>query len=131
MGAAKDSGMKDTAAPALIAQERGLNKQAAAGVVRRTQLASLEFTADVVDAVASGWKSFRNEINQSNAILDSSVLRGSVEAAATFLEGVAKAARMSYERFEAAAPAVAAAPAEIDYDKLATLVAAKLQALKQ
>jgi len=99
----------------------------AEGAVRRTQMAAVEFTTDVADAVAAGWKTFREQLSQSNSVIDTNIVRGSVEAAASFLEGVAKATRRSLERFDAtAAPPATRAP-EIDYDKLSTMLAQKLQ----
>lgn len=105
--------------------ERDLKKTEAVGAVRSARLASVEFATGVADAVASGWRSFRDELATSDHLLDGTVVSGSVEAAATFLEGVARATRTSYAAFEAR-PRTAPAPA-IDYDKLAKLVAAELR----
>jgi len=129
MAASKDSGqMVDGKALA----ERGLNKpntpQQITGTIRRAQMASVEFTTDFVEAVANGWKSFRDELNQSTQLLDGKLVRGSVEAAATFLEGIAKATRRSYDVYQYATPATPAPAGELDYEKLAKLVAANLQA---
>ncbi|MEO8842057.1 MAG: hypothetical protein ABI591_18960 [Kofleriaceae bacterium] len=99
----------------------------AEGTVRRTQMAAVEFTTDVADAVAAGWKTFREQLSQSNSVLDTNVVRGSVEAAASFLEGVAKATRRSLERFDATAASPATRAPEIDYEKLSSMVAQKLQ----
>jgi hypothetical protein len=102
--------------------------QVAEGTIRRAQMAGVEFTTDFVDAVAAGWKQFRDQLNQSNTILDASVVRGSVEAAAAFLEALAKATRKSYDRFQYTSSAPAAA--EIDYDKLAKALAAHMPPAK-
>jgi hypothetical protein len=109
--------------------ERSLKKEpGSAGPVLRAQRAGVEFTADVADAFASGWKSFRDRMVESNQLFDGSVLRGSVEAAATFLEGIAKATRNSYEQFCATrGPTASTVPAEIDYNRLAKLVAAEMR----
>jgi hypothetical protein len=109
--------------------ERSLKKDSgSAGPVLRAQRAGVEFTADVADAFASSWKSFRDRIVASNQLFDGSVLRGSVEAAATFLEGIAKATRNSYDQFCATrGSAATTAPADIDYDRLAKLIAAEMR----
>jgi hypothetical protein len=110
--------------------ERNLDKPSAAGTegtVRRTQMAAVEFTSDVAGAFAAGWNTFRDQLNKSNSVLDTNIVRGSVEAAAAFLEGVAKATRRSVERFDATASAQAARVPEIDYEKLSSMVAQKLQ----
>ena len=107
--------------------ERSLKKgSGAAGPVIRAQRAGVEFTADVADAFASGWKSFRDRIVESNQLFDGSVLRGSVEATATFLEGIARAARNGCDRFQATT-AASTVPADLDYDRLAKLIAAEMR----
>ncbi|MEO8549724.1 MAG: hypothetical protein ABI678_07115 [Kofleriaceae bacterium] len=110
--------------------DKNLNKPGttgAEGTVRRTQMAAVEFTTDVADAVAAGWKTFREELSKSNSVIDTNVVRSSAEAAAAFLEGVAKATRRSIERFDATAAAPAGRAPEIDYEKLSSMVAQKLQ----
>lgn len=102
-----------------------LKKPGTEASLRSARMASVEFATGVADAVALGWRSFRDELASSNQWLDTSLLSGSVQAAATFLEGVASATRKSYQQFESRTRQ-AAAP-EIDYDRLAKLVAAELR----
>lgn len=128
MVASNDSGQKDgTAGNLALVPEHGLKKEQIPGALHRAQMASIEFAADLADAMASGWKSLRDQTSESRQVLDGSLLRGSVEAAATFLEGVAKATRRSYSRFQLMTTAVT--PTDINYDKLAKLVAAELRPL--
>src|SRR5262245_45168897 len=111
--------------------ERSLKKaQAVAGTLRRSQLATLEMATGVADAFANGWKSFRDQVAEARTVLDGGALvGGSVEAAATFLEGVAAATRRSYEQWQTnvLSPAPTPGPA-IDYERLAKLVAAEMRA---
>jgi hypothetical protein len=117
---------KDTSQEVAAAQaDMGLRKRTedAAGAMRRSQLASIELATGMAVAIAEGWKTFRNHVNESSSLFGST-LAGSVEAAATFFEGVAGATRRSYETFERMRTAP---PAAIDYDRLAKLVAAELR----
>jgi len=120
--------VKDGTKESVIVEEHSLKKPiaAASSSLRRTQLASVEWASGVADAISHSWKSFRAQLAESTELFDGRVVAGSVEAAATFLEGVAKATRRSYEQYHSHVP-VTRAVETLDYEKLAKLVAAELR----
>lgn len=112
-----------------LEDERSLNKDEVVGALRSAQLAGVEFVSGLADAFARGWKSFRDEIEESTRSQNAGVISGSFEATASFFEGLAGATRRSYDQLRSrrVARTPAPLPAAIDYERLAKLVAAELR----
>lgn len=92
----------------------------------RAPRAAASFVGGIFEATASGFREFRDHLNDDNIFrlgIDNGVVEGAVVASGSFFEGLAKVSRDVYKEIKSTRPA----PAQVDYAQLAQMVAAELR----
>jgi hypothetical protein len=98
--------------------------------VRRTMLATGEFYRGLAEATAESFRAFNDELHPDNVEetgLTCSFIEGLAQGNAEFYETLSKSSERVFDQLRPEEEEVRTVPVEIDYDRLAKLIAAELR----